>query len=405
MPVAPGPGQRFRLHPIGSPSPEHVYDAELQAVVAQVSSELKVPVSLVTLVLARAQLFRAAVGLPLELAAANATGRSFSFCQFVVDRKEPLVVEDATLDPSLPQHLVREFGIRAYAGMPVSVDGNVVGALCAIDTQPRAFAEGDLVLLERLAERVSLRLGAIESLRRSREAQAVAGEPAFQESRNALFALTGLQYEARHAMASLQPVFSVLRSNTLDLRGKLQALRSLDDALTAFDDLEKVLIHMEASEFRLREQLLALEQLIAEPSRVTRVDTLVATAERLLHHEAKVHAGLRVQLDEAVAARQVRRAPFLPALVSTVRTVFEFRRPTSSSRSLGSSAPPGDVSPLVVRFAVDGNSVVTSIECDIHASDELEAIRARLEASTSVFEGTRFELRGFDVCMISAIAA
>lgn len=392
------------MHPTGSPAPEHVYDAELQAVVAQVSAELKVPVSLVTLVLERTQLFRAAVGLPAELAVANATGRSVSFCQFVVDRKAPLVVEDAELDSSLPQHLVREFGIRAYAGMPVSVDGTVVGALCAIDTQPRTFARGDVELLGRLAERVSVRLAAIEGLRRTREAQAVAGEPAFQESRNALFALTGLQYEARHAMASLRPVFNVLRSEALDLRAKVQALRSLDDAIQAFDDLEKVLIHMEASEFRLQEQLLALEQLIAEPSRVTRVDTLVATAERLLHHEAKVHAGLRVHLDDAVAARQVRRAPFLPALVSTIRTVFEFRRPTSSSRSLGSSTPPGDLSPLVVRFAVEGFSVVTSVECDIHASDELEAIRARLESSTSVFEGTRFELRGFDVCMLSAIA-
>lgn len=387
------------------PPPEHVYDAELQAVVSQVSAELKVPVSLVTLVLARAQLFRAAVGLPPELAAANATGRSVSFCQFVVDRKQPLLVEDAQRDPSLPQHLVSGFGIRAYAGMPVTVDGSVVGALCAIDTQPRAFSGSELALLERLAERVSLRLGAIESLRRTREAQAVAGEPAFQESRNALSALTGLQYEARHAMASLRPVFNVLRSESLDLRGKLQALRSLDDAIGAFDDLEKVLIHMEASEFRLQEQLLALEQLVAEPSRVVPLGALVATAERLLHHEAKVHAGLRVHLADDVAARQVRRAPFLPALVSTVRTVFEFRRPTSSARSLGSSTPPGDVSPLVVRFAVEGGSVVTSVECDLHASEELEAIRARLEGSTSVFEGTRFELRGFDVCMLSVIAS
>jgi hypothetical protein len=205
-------------------------------------------------------------------------------------------------------------------------------------------------------------------------------------------------------MASLRPVFNVLRSETLDLRAKVQALRSLDDAIHAFDDLENVLIHMEATEFRLQEQLLSLEQLIAEPTRVTRVDTLVATAERLLHHEAKVHAGLRVYLDDAAAPQQVCRAPFLPALVSMIRTVFEFRRPTSSSRSLGSSTPPGDVSPLVVRIGVAGSTVVTCVECDIHAREELEAIRARLELSTSVFEGTRFELRGFDVCMISAIA-
>ena len=371
---------------------------------AEVASELRVPVSLVTLVLARVQIFRAAHGLPPELAAAGGTGRSVSLCQFVVDRKAPFVVADIRADASLPQQLSEDFGIRAYAGIPVRVDGAVVGALCAIDTQPRAFDDAELGLLTRLAERVSARLDAIERLRRTREVQATAGEPAFQESRNALFALTGLQYEARHAMASLRPVFNVLRSESLDLRGKLLALRSLDDALKAFDDLEKVLIHMEASEFRLQEQLLALEQLVAEPSRLVRVDALVITAERLLHHEAKVHAGLRVRVAPEAGAVQLARAPYLPALVQMVRTVFEFRRPTSSSRSLGSSAPPGDVAPLVLRVDVEPGALVTVVECDAHATEELDAIRARLEATTAVFEGTRFELRGFDVCMLTGVA-
>jgi hypothetical protein len=196
----------------------------------------------------------------------------------------------------------------------------------------------------------------------------------------------------------------VLRSESLDLRGKLLALRSLDDALKAFDDLEKVLIHMEASEFRLQEQLLALEQLVAEPSRLVRVDALVSTAERLLHHEAKVHAGLRVRVAPEAGAVQLARAPYLPALVQMVRTVFEFRRPTSSSRSLGSSAPPGDVAPLVLRVDVEPGALVTVVECDAHATEELDAIRARLEATTAVFEGTRFELRGFDVCMLTGVA-
>jgi len=381
-----------------------MHDAELQAVVVEVAAELRVPLSLVTLVLARTQVFRAAVGLPPELEVTGATGRSVSLCQFVVDRQAPFVVADIRADAALPQQLSVDFGIRAYAGMPVRVDGAVVGALCAIDTQPRAFEEQELALLAKLADRVSARLDAIERLRRAREAHATAGEPAFQESRNALFALTGLQYEARHAMASLRPVFNVLRSESLDLRGKLLALRSLDEALTAFDDLEKVLIHMEASEFRLQEQLLALEQLVAEPSRLVRVDALVSTAERLLHHEAKVHAGLRVHVTAEASALQLPRAPYLPALVQLVRTVFEFRRPTSSSRSLGSSAPPGDVSALVLRVTSEPGAVASIVECDAHATEELEAIRARLEATTAVFEGTRFEVRGFDVCMLTGVA-
>lgn len=382
-----------------------VYDAELQRVVVDVAGELGVPVAAVTLVLEHTQIFRAQVGLATPLAAAGGTSRSVSFCQFVVDRKAPFIVEDAAGDASIPQHLVEAYGIRAYAGMPVSIDGQVVGALCAIDSTPRRFAPADLALLERLAERVTQRLDAIETLRRQRDVQARAGEPAFQESRNALFALGGLQDEARHAMANLRPVFNVLRSDALDLRGKVQALRSLDDALLAFDDLEKLLIHMEASEFRLQEQLLALEQLTAEPSRIVAVESLVGTAERLLHHEAKVHAGLRISFSDDAGHKLVRRAPFLPALVTTIRTLFEFRRPTSSSRSLGSSAPPGDVAPLVVRVSREHDSVRVRIECDHHGREELDAVRARLDAVSSVFEGIRFEVVDFDVCMLASVAA
>jgi hypothetical protein len=62
------------------------------------------------------------------------------------------------------------------------------------------------------------------------------------------------------------------------------------------------------------------------------------------------------------------------------------------------------VSPLVLRVGVEPGGIVTIVECDAHATEELDAIRARLEGSTSVFEGTRFELRGFDVCMITGVA-
>ncbi len=381
------------------------HDAMLHAVVGDVARELDVPVAMVSLMLERAQVSRVALGAPAESVGAGEQTWPAPYCQLVVERGAPVIVNDTAAEPTLPRDLAGGLGIRAYAGVPVRVDGQVVGALCAADEKPRAFVPHVVECLEGLAGRVAERLGAIESLRRLREAQATAGEPAFQESRNALFALTGLQDEARHAMTNLRPVMNVLRSPNLDLRGKVQALRSLDGPLASFDGLEKALIHMEASAFRLQEQLLALEELVAEPGRVCRIDALIVSAERLLHHEAKVHAGMRIRCDASVTTRQVRRAPFLPALVNTVRTVFEFRRPTSSTRSLGSSTPPGDVAPLVLRVAAEGELLVVAIECDGHPVEELESIRARLAASAGVNEGMRFELRAFDVCILTPLVS
>jgi hypothetical protein len=61
------------------------------------------------------------------------------------------------------------------------------------------------------------------------------------------------------------------------------------------------------------------------------------------------------------------------------------------------------VSPLTVRVAVEAGALRTLAECDVHATEELEAIRARLDSTTQVFEGTRFELRGLDVCMLTGL--
>lgn len=82
----------------------------------------------------------------------------WSFCQFTVQRPEPTVVPDTTLDPrtaALPG--VTNRGIRFYAGVPLTLPGGTtVGTLCLMDEHPRAFAPQDeaaLIDFGRWAER------------------------------------------------------------------------------------------------------------------------------------------------------------------------------------------------------------------------------------------------------------
>jgi GAF domain-containing protein len=60
-----------------------------------------------------------------------------------------VVIEDARSHPILQTNLaVRDLGVIAYAGVPVcSVQGQTLGSLCAIDSQPRAWKDEDLVTL------------------------------------------------------------------------------------------------------------------------------------------------------------------------------------------------------------------------------------------------------------------
>ena len=382
---------------------EGCYDPVIQAIVAGVARDLAVPVAFVSVVLDRTQIFRGAFGLPPELAVACGTGRPVSLCQFVVASKKPLVVNDARADSSIPQTLVEDFNIRAYAGVPVTIDGAVVGALCAVDHMPRQFQGAEIAGLVGLAVSVSRRLEAIEHLRRQRILTSTAGEPAFQEARNALFALGGLHYEARHAIESLRPVFNVLRAPSLDAPSKMRVMRSLEGSFGAFDDLEKLLLHAEASTFRLQEQVLALEQLLSEPERLVSIEVLVGAAERLLHHEARVRGGLRIHLSPGLLGRHTTRAPFLPAFVAAVRTLYEFRRPVSSSRGLGSSNPPSDEGGLVVNVVRENEAVVVQMECDQDSLEDLDILVDRLRESSKFVEGIAFERRQFDVCMMTPL--
>jgi GAF domain-containing protein len=100
---------------------------------------LNVPVAIVSLVDDHRQFFKSADGLPEPWASRRETPLSYSFCQHVVTRAAPLVVEDARLDPLVRDNLaVRDLGVIAYAGMPLTLaSGHVLGSFAAIDVVPR----------------------------------------------------------------------------------------------------------------------------------------------------------------------------------------------------------------------------------------------------------------------------
>lgn len=115
---------------------------------------LGVPSAVVTLIDRDRQYFAAATGLPMDDDASRQTPLSHSFCQHVVATASALVVTDAALHPLLRDNpAIPEFGVRAYAGMPlVTTDGRTLGAFCAFDGVPREWSPDDLELLTDLAQ-------------------------------------------------------------------------------------------------------------------------------------------------------------------------------------------------------------------------------------------------------------
>ncbi|NEQ31293.1 MAG: GAF domain-containing protein [Leptolyngbya sp. SIO4C5] len=118
---------------------------------------LKVPVALVSLVDRDRQFFKSSQGLPEPWASRRQTPLSHSFCQHVVSRQEPLIINDARNHPLVCENLaVSDLGVVGYLGIPLlTPDGHIIGSLCAIDVQPRNWSDNDVADISDLAALVT----------------------------------------------------------------------------------------------------------------------------------------------------------------------------------------------------------------------------------------------------------
>ena len=136
-------------------------DPILQDVAARAASVLGLPVSLVSVVLDEALHVAAAHGIDgLWLAETRGHPVEWSFCATSVRTRAPFVVEDAVTHPDHAANpLVTQDGVRCYAGVPlVSSRGHVLGNLCVVGLEQRAFSGEDLAMLRGLADEAVRRI-------------------------------------------------------------------------------------------------------------------------------------------------------------------------------------------------------------------------------------------------------
>ncbi|MET7878510.1 GAF domain-containing SpoIIE family protein phosphatase [Micromonospora profundi] len=156
----PGLADAARLRALADTGLDAAPDEAFDRFARLVSDLLDVPVALVSLVSADRQFFPGAVGLPEPWSEQRQTPLSHSFCQHVVDIEVPMVLPDARLYPRVRDNqAIEDLGVVAYAGMPLTdLSGRVLGALCAIDSKPRAWTAGQLRTLADLAAACSSEL-------------------------------------------------------------------------------------------------------------------------------------------------------------------------------------------------------------------------------------------------------
>jgi diguanylate cyclase (GGDEF)-like protein len=125
---------------------------ELDRVCALAQSLFDAPGALVTLIGRDEQQILASQG-PID----GRCDRRDAFCAWTIASEGVLVIHDAARDPRFSANplVTGEAGVRFYAGAPLTVRPGVsLGALCILDTRPRAFSDEDGQRLAILAELV-----------------------------------------------------------------------------------------------------------------------------------------------------------------------------------------------------------------------------------------------------------
>jgi GAF domain-containing protein len=131
----------------------------------------KVPVALMTLVDRDRQFFMSSFGLSEPWQTLRETPLTHSFCKHAVARRAPLVIPDTTKDPVFKDNPAsREMAVVAYAGIPLEVEGQPLGAFCVVDHEPRAWSVDEVQLLTDLAKCVTHEIDLRTRLRETADA-------------------------------------------------------------------------------------------------------------------------------------------------------------------------------------------------------------------------------------------
>ncbi len=103
------------------------------------ASFFQIPTAYIAFIDSDRQWFKSRIGLcPTE------TARNISFCQYTMDRNEPLIIPDARVHPIGQNHpyVVGEPYLRFYAGVPLTGPrGHKIGTFCLLDLEPREFGD------------------------------------------------------------------------------------------------------------------------------------------------------------------------------------------------------------------------------------------------------------------------
>jgi sigma-B regulation protein RsbU (phosphoserine phosphatase) len=146
-------------------------------------------------------------GEPLPPGSARAVPVEVSFCHFVVQDRQPMVLDDVREEPrTATSPLISQMGLLAWAGWPViSPSGEVLGSMCLACREPREWTVLDVRVLRTLAMAASTEFGLrmrvaqserdLADAREDRDTAHLLATQAIQQAQSTQVSVEGLQHE------------------------------------------------------------------------------------------------------------------------------------------------------------------------------------------------------------------
>ncbi|MFO0760858.1 MAG: GAF domain-containing protein [Byssovorax sp.] len=127
-----------------------------EALLAELQALLGFSIFFVSVVRSDKVGYRVQRGLPPDLVEFRQIRREMSYCTHTIDTEAPFVVENAEREPFFRgSRMMRRYGIRAYAGVPLRTSrGVVIGTVCALDYAARSIGPDVIATLELYTEPV-----------------------------------------------------------------------------------------------------------------------------------------------------------------------------------------------------------------------------------------------------------
>lgn len=193
-------------------------EAEFDEIVRFASSMCNTPISLISLVDANRQWFKARVGLSVA-----ETNREISFCSHAILQDQLFEVSDTLEDNRFSDNplVVNEPCIRFYAGMPlVTSTGARLGTLCVIDKTPGQLSEPQKFGLKVLANNV-IRIAELRNKNKTLHY--------LSETQKRIISI--LAHDVRNPLSSIKSIVELKQSDILSQEDASQLLHAVTGQL------------------------------------------------------------------------------------------------------------------------------------------------------------------------------